>query len=80
MNKLHEILQAPQTQAKDQFEKAFKRVFGIPAEIEEDDNSVIFTSHGEKFALDFEGTLLWYLHKTWHRVENLEGARKLWRN
>jgi hypothetical protein len=80
MNKLHELLNDNPNQTKDAFEKAFKKVFGFTPEIEGDDNGIIFTSHEEKFSLDFEGTLLWYRHKGWFRITSLEEARQLWQN
>ena len=80
MNKLHEVLNNNPSQTRELFEKTFKKIFGIPAEIEDDDNNIIFTSHGEKFSLDYEGTLLWYRHKAWYKINSLEEARQLWQN
>jgi len=80
MNKLHTLLEIEPSQTQEQFEKAFKKVFGIPAEIEDPDpQSIIFNTHQEKFSIDFEGTLLWYLNNTWERVESIDKARTLWK-
>lgn len=80
MNKLHTLLEIEPSLTQEQFEKSFKRVFGIPAEIQNPDpQSIIFTSHDEKFSIDWEGTLLWYLNEEWEIVENIDKARELWR-
>ena len=79
MNKLHELLNTPETPTRDAFEKAYRKTFGIPAELEEYDGSIFFKTHDELFSIDFEGTLLWYLNKHWHRVNDLEEARQLWK-
>jgi hypothetical protein len=81
MNKLHTLLEIEPSQTQDQFEKSFKKVFGIPAEIEDPDpQSIIFETHQEKFSIDWEGTLLWYLNGQWETVENIDKARQLWKN
>ena len=80
MNKLHTLLEIEPSQTMDQFEKSFKKVFGIPAEIDDPDpQSIIFKTYDEKFSIDFEGTLLWYLNNEWQRVENIDQARDLWK-
>jgi hypothetical protein len=79
-NKLHQVLNTIPSQVLDQFEKAYKKIFGIPAELEDHDGSIIFNTHGEKFSLDYEGTLLWYRKDKWHRINDLEGARRLWQS
>jgi hypothetical protein len=80
MNKLHEILETQPSQTLEQFERSFRKVFGIPAETENYDGGVYFTSHGEKFSIDHEGTLLWYLNKKWRTITSLEQARTLWQS
>jgi hypothetical protein len=80
MNKLHTLLEIEPSQTQEQFEKSFKKVFGIPAEIENPDpQSIIFKTHEETFSLDWEGTLLWYLNEKWETVENIDKARQLWK-
>lgn len=80
MNKLHTLLEFEPSHTQEQFEKAFKKVFGIPADIQDPDpQSIIFKSYDEKFSIDFEGTLLWYLDKKWERVDSIEKARELWK-
>lgn len=80
MNKLHEVLEREETQTLEQFEKSFRKVFGIPAEVEDYDGSIFFNSHGEKFSIDHEGTLLWHINGGWKTVQNLQQAKKLWRS
>jgi hypothetical protein len=80
MNKLHTLLDIEPSQTQDQFEKSFKKVFGIPAEIENPEpQSIIFNVYDEKFSIDWEGTLLWYLNQEWHSVPNIDEARQLWK-
>lgn len=80
MNKLHTLLEIEPSQTQEQFEKSFKKVFGLPAEIEDPDpNSIIFNAYGEKFSIDWEGNLLWYLDNKWQTVPNIEEARSLWK-
>jgi hypothetical protein len=80
MNKLHTLLEIEPSQTQEQFEKLFKKVFGIPAEIEDPDpQSIIFKVYDEKFSIDFEGALLWYLNEKWERIDNIDQARTLWK-
>ena len=80
MNKLHTLLELKPSHTQEQFEKSFKKVFGIPADIQDPDpQSIIFKAYDEKFSIDFEGTLLWYLNNKWERVENVDQARELWK-
>jgi len=80
MNKLHTLLEVEPSQTQEQFEKLFKKVFGIPAEIEDPDpQSIIFKVYDEKFSIDFEGALLWYLNEKWERIDNIDQARTLWK-
>jgi len=80
MNKLYEVLETEPLVSLEQFEKSFKKIFGIPAEVENYEEGVFFTSHGEQFSLDYEGTLLWYHNKKWRTITSLEQARELWRS
>jgi hypothetical protein len=80
MNKLHTLLETEPTPTKDQFEKSFRKVFGIPAELNEHDGGIIFTVHEEQFSIDFENNLLWYLNNNWEQVDTIEEARELWKN
>ena len=80
MNKLHTLLEIEPSQTMEQFEKSFKKVFGIPADIQDPDpQSILFNAYDERFSIDFEGTLLWYLNNKWERVENIDQARDLWK-
>jgi len=79
MNKLYTLLETEPTPTQDQFEKTFKKVFGIPAELNGHDGGIIFTTHEEQFSIDFENNLLWYLNNQWERVENIQQARELWK-
>ncbi len=80
MNKLHTLLEIEPSQTQEQFEKLFKKVFGIPAEIQDPDpQSIIFKVYDEKFSIDFEGNLLWYLNEKWERIDNIDQARALWK-
>jgi hypothetical protein len=80
MNKLHTLLEVPPINIQEQFEKAFKKVFGIPAEIQEYDlEKMIFQAHEETFSIDWEGALLWELNKKWERIDNIDQARDLWK-
>jgi hypothetical protein len=79
MNPLHTILETNEDDLKDQIEKTFKKIFGIPPELENYQGSVIFDSYGETFSLDHEGNLLWYKNEEWNIITNLEEAKKLWK-
>lgn len=80
MNKLHTLLENEPSLTQEQFEKSFKRVFGIPAEIQNPDpQSIIFQVYDEKFSIDWEGTLLWYLNEKWEIVNDIDTARELWK-
>jgi len=80
MNKLHTVLEIEPSQTQEQFEKSFRKVFGIPAEIQDPDpQSIIFKTYDEKFSIDWEGNLLWYLNQQWVTVENIDHARELWK-
>jgi hypothetical protein len=80
MNKLRTLLEIEPSQTQEQFEKSFRKVFGIPAEIQDPEpQSIIFKTYEEKFSIDWEGNLLWYLNNTWEPVATLEEARHLWK-
>jgi len=81
MNKLTELLNDQQDTRKEAFDKSFRKVFGIPAEINHDKTiGTIYNVYDQTFSLDAEGTLLWYLNDTWHRITTLEEARQKWRS
>lgn len=79
MNKLHEILQQTET-IEEQITKTFKKIFGIPPELENYNGTTTFHSHGETFAIDHEQNLLWHLNNQWNTIKNLEEAKQLWNN
>jgi hypothetical protein len=79
LNKLHQLLDTVETPTRDAFEKAYRKTFGIPAELQDYDGSIIFKTHDELFSIDFENNLLWYINNTWEPVATLEEARHLWK-
>jgi hypothetical protein len=80
MNKLYTLLEVEPVNLQEQFEKAFKKVFGIPAETQEYNlEKLIFQAHEETFSIDWEGGLLWLLNKKWERIDTIDQARNLWK-
>lgn len=80
MNRLQEVLETEPSYLSDQFEKTFKKVFGIPAQVIEYDGGNIFKAYEETFSIDHEGTLLWNINNKWETVYNIDEARQLWKN
>lgn len=78
-NKLQELLETEPDYQVENFQKLFKKVFGISAEIEDHDGGSTYNVYGETFSTDYEGTLLWYLNDRWNTVYNIDEARELWK-
>lgn len=79
MTKLEEVLNYQEDVFKDSFEKCFKKIFGIPAEIEARENN-IFQCYNHHFSLDHEGNLVWKYNNTWQTILSLYEAKQLWQN
>lgn len=78
-NKLQELLETEPFYETENFQKLFKKVFGITADTTEHDGGNTYTVYGETFSTDYEGTLLWYLNNKWNTVYNIDEARQLWK-
>lgn len=79
VNKLQELLETEPSYETENFQKLFKKVFGIPANVTEHDGGNTYNVYGETFSTDYEGTLLWYLNSRWNTVYNIDEARQLWK-
>jgi hypothetical protein len=79
INKLHEVLETEPSYEIENFQKLFRKVFGIPADVTQHDGGNTYSVYGETFSTDYEGTLLWNIQGEWRTVYNIDEARELWK-